>query len=73
MPTRDEQSSKTHIWIKAELRRRGTNMAELGSVSLVSQGLHRSKRIELELAKAVDMTPQVLFPDRYSVNCDKDR
>jgi len=73
MTAKSEQDAATHIWIKSELRARGSSMAQFsrdigvtqGSVSLVSQGLHRSKRIEAALAKALDMTPDQLFPERY--------
>ena len=67
------KDTSTHEWIKGELRRRGSSMAQVsreigvtqGSVSLVSQGLHRSQRIERELANALDLTPEELFPERY--------
>jgi Ner family transcriptional regulator len=62
-----------HERLKAELRIRGTSLAriarELGvsgtSMSLVGLGKHRSARIEAAIAKALDTTPALLWPDRY--------
>lgn len=73
MPSKDDHAMNTHVWLKRELRQRGSSMAQFsrdigvtqGSVSLVSRGLHRSKRIEAALAVAVGTTPESLFPDRY--------
>ncbi|TRD15528.1 helix-turn-helix domain-containing protein [Palleronia caenipelagi] len=63
-----------HKRIQKGLRARGMSMAQLsrdlevtqGSMSLVSRGLHRSKRIEKAIADALETTPEQLFPDRYS-------
>ena len=68
-----KQSLDAHERLKAELRIRGTSLAqisrELGvtdsALSLVGKGFHRSRRIEKALADAVDSTPEALFPDRY--------
>lgn len=62
-----------HERLKTELRRRGTSLSRVaaqigvlpGSVTAVSQGIRRSKRIEEELASALGTTPEQLFPDRY--------
>lgn len=35
-----------------------------GSVTAVSQGYRRSRRVEQALADALDTTPEELFPDR---------
>jgi transcriptional regulator with XRE-family HTH domain len=35
-----------------------------GSVTAVSQGYRRSRRVEQALADALETTPQALFPDR---------
>ncbi|MER5173716.1 helix-turn-helix domain-containing protein [Thioclava kandeliae] len=62
-----------HERLKMELRLRGKSIASIAreldvfrsSVTLVSQGLRRSEKIERALAEAIGMTPQELFPDRY--------
>lgn len=63
-----------HERLKMELRLRGSSLTQIafamgvhpGSVTAVSQGLRRSRRIERALAAAVDKTPAELFPGRYS-------
>lgn len=58
---------------KMELRLRGSSMRKVaaivgvqpGSVTAVSQGRRRSRRIEEALAVALGTTPEQLFPDRY--------
>ncbi|WP_406735738.1 helix-turn-helix domain-containing protein [Thioclava sp. GXIMD4215] len=40
------------------------------TVTLVSQGLRRSLKIEKALADAVEKTPAELFPDRYAAEED---
>ena len=62
-----------HERLKMELRLRGKSIASVAreldvfrsSVTLVSQGLRRSEKIERALAEAIGLTPQELFPDRY--------
>ena len=61
-----------HEFLKFRLRQRGTSMAQIareleitqGSVTVVSQGYRRSRRIEAALAEALGVTAQELFPDR---------
>lgn len=73
MQSASKEAAATHSFIKTELKRRGSSMAQAaremgvtqGSVSLVSRGLHRSRRIEAGLAKALSMETAVLFKDRY--------
>ncbi|MDF2143284.1 helix-turn-helix domain-containing protein [Paenirhodobacter sp. CAU 1674] len=56
-----------------ELRLRGKSIASVArdldvlrsTVTLVSQGLRRSSKIEHALADAIGTTPEALFPDRY--------
>ncbi|WP_411957243.1 helix-turn-helix domain-containing protein [Paracoccus homiensis] len=56
-----------------ELRLRGKSIASVArelevlrsTVTLVSQGLRRSSKIEKALADAIETTPAELFPDRY--------
>lgn len=63
-----------HERLKMELRIRGTSLskiaAEMGvlpvSVTTVSQGLRRSKRIEAALARAVGKPVEEVFPGRCS-------
>lgn len=62
-----------HERLKAELRIRGTSLAQISRelgvsdtlLTLVGKGFHRSRRIEKALADAVGSTPEVLFPTRY--------
>ena len=62
-----------HERLKAELRIRGTSLAEIArdlnvsdsALTLVGKGFHRSQKIEKALADAVGMQPEALFPDRY--------
>lgn len=63
-----------HELIKAQLRENGSSMyaiaRKLGvqpsTVTIVSQGLRRSRRIEAAIASALNTTPEVLFADRYA-------
>lgn len=62
-----------HEMIRARLRLAGTSFSdiarELGktpaSVSLVSQGLRRSQRIQRAIAEKLNTTPNKIWPDRY--------
>ncbi|MGZ3215098.1 helix-turn-helix domain-containing protein [Paracoccus sp. T5] len=62
-----------HERLKMELRLRGKSIAFIArelnvlrsTVTLVSQGLRRSTKIENALAEAVGTTADQLFPDRY--------
>jgi Ner family transcriptional regulator len=68
-----KQALDTHERLKAELRIRGTSLAEIArdlgvsdaALTLVGKGFHRSRRIEKALADAVGMQLETLFPDRY--------
>lgn len=68
-----KQCLDAHERLKAELRIRGTSLAQISrdlgvsdsALTLVGKGFHRSLRIERALADAVGSTPQALFPDRY--------
>lgn len=63
-----------HERLKMELRLRGRSIASIArelnvlrsTVTLVSQGLRRSTKIESALAEAVGMTAVQLFPERYA-------
>lgn len=67
-----------HERLKMELRLRGKSIASVArelevlrsTVTLVSQGLRRSLKIEKALADAVEKTPAELFPDRYAAEGD---
>ncbi|OCX63740.1 hypothetical protein BFP70_12095 [Thioclava sp. SK-1] len=67
-----------HERLKMELRLRGKSIASVArelevlrsTVTLVSQGLRRSLKIEKALADAVEKTPAELFPDRYAAEED---
>ncbi|QKS07434.1 helix-turn-helix domain-containing protein [Pseudosulfitobacter pseudonitzschiae] len=68
-----------HERLKMELRLRGKSIASVArelevlrsTVTLVSQGLRRSSKIEKALANAVETTPAELFPDRYPAEEDR--
>lgn len=64
---------KQHERIKMRLRLAGSSLAavarELGvsssTVTIVCQGLRRSRRVEALIAAKLDTTPERLWPDRY--------
>ena len=63
-----------HEWIKMRLRLAGSSLAavarELGvaatTVTTVSQGARRSRRIEATIASKLGVGPAELWPERYS-------
>jgi lambda repressor-like predicted transcriptional regulator len=67
---------KRHEQVKMQLRLAGSSLAdvarELGvtstTVTSVSQGLKRSRRVEALIAEKLQTTPQHLWPERYPVN-----
>ena len=73
MHTDLKSAFEQHERLKAELRIRGTSLAQIGralgvsatSVSLVGLGKHRSKRIERAIAEALGTTAEELYPARY--------
>lgn len=73
MRIRSKNPADRHERLKAELRIRGTSLAQIGrdlgvsgtSISLVGLGKHRSKRIERAIADALGTTPEKLYPERY--------
>ena len=68
-----EAALEVHRQIMRRLRERQSNMARLsrdlgvtqGSLSLITRGIHRSKRLARAIAEALDTTPEQLFTDRY--------
>ena len=72
--TKIDQSRASHERLRAELRIRGTSLAQIArdlgvtktTVSLVALGKQRSRRVERALADAMTTTPAELFPDRYA-------
>ena len=64
---------KLHARIKGALALRGQNLStiarDLGvaptTVSIVSRGFRRSRRIEQAIAEAIGCPPARLWPDRY--------
>lgn len=64
---------RSHEILKMQIGLKGQSLSQIaaemgvhpGSVTAVSQGVRRSKRIERALAEAVRTTPEALFPDRY--------
>lgn len=73
MKINPETPQAKHEFLKTALRLHGTSMAEVArqlgvthtTVSLVSKGKNRSRRVEMALASSIGTTPEVLFPDRY--------
>ncbi len=69
-----DETRASHERLKAELRIRGTSLAQIArdlgvtktTVSLVALGKQRSRRVEHALADAMTMTPADLFPERYT-------
>ena len=69
-PTKDNLDA--HERLKADLRIRGTSLAQIArdlgvtdsAVTLVGKGFNRSRKIEAALSEAVGTTPEQLFPDR---------
>jgi lambda repressor-like predicted transcriptional regulator len=65
---------KRHAWIKGALALRGETLSSIarelgvtpGTVSIVSRGYRRSRRIERAIADALDSSPADLWPSRYS-------
>ena len=61
-----------HELVKFQLRQRHSSLAHIareigvsaGTVTAVSQGYRRSRRVELALAAALGMTPEDLYPER---------
>ena len=59
-------------WIKYQLNLRGSSIAQVArSIPARPTYLHKLKKLqcpryEIRLAQALDLTPQVLFPDRYN-------
>lgn len=64
-----------HEIIKGMLQLKGTSISEVArslgvaptTVTVVSKGGRRSKRIEAALAEAIGSTPEVVWPERYPV------
>lgn len=63
----------THLAIKRRLSQLGKTFVEIAeqegvskvSVSIVSRGYRRSRRIEAAIARAINSTPEDLWPERY--------
>ena len=64
---------KRHERIKMRLRMAGSSLSKIArelevqptTVTVVSQGLRRSKRIEEKIAEALSTRPEKLWPERY--------
>lgn len=64
---------KRHASIKSALRLKHLTLSDIarsldvspGTVSIVSRGFRRSRRIELAIATALGFKPEELWPDRY--------
>ena len=73
MTTGNSAAFVQHERLKAELRIRGTSLAQIArdlgvsetSMSLVGRGKHRSRRIERAIAEALGTSPEELYPERY--------
>jgi len=68
------EQKQRHTQIKYALNMRGSSLAQVANflglsqstVTQVSQGRGRSRRVESALASALGTTPEQLFPDRYN-------
>ena len=66
---------KRHAQIKSALALKGLTLSSVaralgvapGTVSIVSRGFRRSRRIESALATAVGSTPEKVWPERYQI------
>lgn len=64
---------KRHAKIKGALSLKGVSLSDIArsldvtpsSVSIVSRGFRRSRRIEQAIADVLGETPQKVWPDRY--------
>lgn len=71
-----ERGRKRHERLKARLRLAGTSLAQVArdldvrptTVTSVSLGTSRSKRIEQHIAKVLSTSPERLWPERYQRN-----
>ena len=71
---------KRHARIKGALLLRGETLSSIarelgvapGTVSIVSRGFRRSRRIERAIAQALETTPQNLWPERYLSDSKKE-
>lgn len=69
-----QRSREQHEWVKMHLRLAGSSLAEIArelgvaptTVTSVSQGARRSRRIEATIARRLSMQPAQLWPERYS-------
>lgn len=68
------RSQRQHERIKMQLRLHGSSLADVArelsvartSVTSVSQGTHRSRRIEAAIAGKLGQSPEQLWPERYA-------
>lgn len=64
---------KRHARIKAALELNGSSLSDIArdlavaptTISIVSRGFRRSRRIEAAIAAKIGMTTVALWPDRY--------
>ncbi|MNK98198.1 hypothetical protein D3C87_1185570 [compost metagenome] len=69
-----QRAERQHQRLKMRLAKRDLTLSDIArqlqvapsSVTIVSKGFRRSRRIELALANAVGSTPEKLWPARYS-------
>lgn len=70
---------RQHRRIKGALELRGLSLSAIArelevaptSVSIVSRGIRRSRRIEEAIASAIGCAPEELWPDRYQPDMKK--
>ncbi|WP_438853155.1 helix-turn-helix domain-containing protein [Brevundimonas nasdae] len=66
-------AERQHQRIKGALKLRGSSLSAVArsldvtptTVTIVSKGVRRSRRIEAAIANALGMTPDALWPERY--------
>jgi Ner family transcriptional regulator len=67
---------KRHAMIKAALALRGRSLSDIArdldvaptTISIVSRGFRRSRRIEAAIAGELGLTTEQVWPDRYPVS-----
>lgn len=66
-------NEERHLQIKTALHARGLTFSEIAkdqgvakaTISIVSRGYRRSRRLERAIADALDVEPAQLWPERY--------
>lgn len=65
---------ETHLWVKQALKAKGSSLSKIAraegvkpsSVSIISKGWRRSRRVELAIANVLQISPEEIWPERYN-------